>query len=235
MDYSLIKDGIVVGHVSTIDPDFQPPEGFTLAPRGPDGYRWTGEGFVPPAAPVEDYVVLPGAFDAEECALILEAGAMLALGPATVRDGRGARFHQPDRRRSLVGWFRPGDDADIDPVFAKIWAIASAENAARFGVDIERIPELQFTRYEAADAGHFAWHADVGVLSADGFERRLSFVVMLSDPAEYQGGQFELEGAGPVPLARGDVIVFPSTALHRVTPVTVGTRHSLVAWVEGRG
>lgn len=234
MDYSLIKDGMVVGHVSTMDADFQPPEGFTLAPRGPDGYRWTGENFVPPDAPAVDHAVLAGAFSPGECALILARGAALALGLATVRDGTGARYHQPERRRSTVGWFRPGDDPDIDPVFVKIWAIASAENA-RLKVDIERIPELQFTRYEAAAAGHFAWHADVGVLSADGFERRLSVVIMLSDPAEYEGGQFELEGGGSVPLALGDVIVFPSTALHRVTPVTAGTRHSLVAWVEGRG
>lgn len=67
--------------------------------------------------------------------------------------------------------------------------------------------------------------------------RKLSGTVQLSDPTEYEGGNLILCPEGPEPQyankAKGGVILFRSHILHEVTPVTKGTRYSLVAWVNG--
>jgi len=68
-------------------------------------------------------------------------------------------------------------------------------------------------------------------------KRKISITVQLSDPDEYEGGDFEfLIGKEIIKLPRkkGCAIVFPSYFLHRVTPVTKGTRKSLVLWGSGQ-
>jgi len=64
-------------------------------------------------------------------------------------------------------------------------------------------------------------------------------VCQLSSPEEYEGGEFEMQ---PLHLnapaqehlrTQGTVLVFPSFVVHKVNPITKGTRHSLVAWMEG--
>ena len=76
--------------------------------------------------------------------------------------------------------------------------------------------------------------------------RKISAVVQLSDPAEYEGGDFNIAtvdkdatdwSAWPVDIPqlkqRGAAIFFPSTLFHRVQPITNGTRRTLVAWFRG--
>jgi PKHD-type hydroxylase len=66
--------------------------------------------------------------------------------------------------------------------------------------------------------------------------RKLSMVLQLSDPSEYDGGDLEFYvQSEPIKAEKkkGIVYVFPSWVLHRVTPVTRGTRRSLVMWIAG--
>ncbi len=74
--------------------------------------------------------------------------------------------------------------------------------------------------------------------------RKLSVTVSLSDPANYDGGNLKFD-FGPHGekerfytceeiRPRGSVIIFPSHIYHQVTPVTRGTRYSLVAWNLGK-
>ncbi|HET7413774.1 MAG TPA: 2OG-Fe(II) oxygenase, partial [Pararhizobium sp.] len=89
--------------------------------------------------------------------------------------------------------------------------------------------------YGAEAGGHFDWHSDIGdgLLAA---RRKLTIVVQLSDPADYQGGLLQTNADGHVndaTAARGSAIVFPSFVLHRVTSVTAGARYSLTTWVHG--
>ena len=59
--------------------------------------------------------------------------------------------------------------------------------------------------------------------------------IQLSDGDDYEGGDFEMRGS-TTPEGqrdRGSVIIFPSYLVHRVTPVSAGTRRSLVTWIEG--
>jgi PKHD-type hydroxylase len=71
----------------------------------------------------------------------------------------------------------------------------------------------------------------------NGTVRKLSFTLQLSDPADYDGGELQLMNSKKPTIAsreQGYVMVFPSYTLHEVTPVTRGTRYSLVSWVTGK-
>ena len=65
--------------------------------------------------------------------------------------------------------------------------------------------------------------------------RKISIVVQLTDPSDYEGGDFQFRNYGGnvetmgVLRQRGTVLVFPSWIEHQVTPVTKGKRQTLVA------
>jgi PKHD-type hydroxylase len=93
--------------------------------------------------------------------------------------------------------------------------------------------QIQFTEYEESYQGHYSWHVDLG---SEACTRKLSVVVQLSDPSEYEGCELQYRVGDQdivVPKEKGTVIIFPSFLLHRVTPITKGTRRSLALWVNG--
>lgn len=133
-----------------------------------------------------------------------------------------------DKRISNVLWF------DHPEINSWLMSVANRANRDAFGVDAVMIPEIQWTSYP--EGGKFDWHQDVVINSGYAYDRKLSITVQLSDSDEYEGGDFELSGVSfdkEKVREKGTIIVFPSFARHRVTPITKGTRKSLVAWVEG--
>lgn len=63
----------------------------------------------------------------------------------------------------------------------------------------------------------------------------LSATLFLAEPGEYDGGELEVEGpfgVQTVKLAAGDMVLYPSSSLHRVTPVTRGARVASFFWIE---
>ena len=95
------------------------------------------------------------------------------------------------------------------------------------------LDNIQYTEYEG-NGGHYDWHLDIGPGGIS--HRKVSIVVQLSDPTEYQGGVLQIKNGTnefDVPLGKGNVVIFPSFLLHRVTPLTSGNRKSLVLWVGG--
>jgi len=92
--------------------------------------------------------------------------------------------------------------------------------------------QMQLAAYSAKNRGTFGWHMDMG----DGaMTRKLGVSVPLNSDSEYEGGelQFNYGQKESIPQIAGQAIVFPSYAMHRVTPVTKGVRYSLVAWIHG--
>tara|TARA_B100002003_G_C14097021_1_gene527641 strand:- start:276 stop:893 length:618 start_codon:yes stop_codon:yes gene_type:complete len=88
-------------------------------------------------------------------------------------------------------------------------------------------------RYREKEAGHYNWHLDIG---AEFSNRKLTCIIQLSDPKDYDGCDVEILGAptGEKKLKeRGTVIMFPSYVQHRVTKITRGTRYCWVGWVHG--
>jgi PKHD-type hydroxylase len=95
----------------------------------------------------------------------------------------------------------------------------------------------RFNRYE--DSGHYGDHIDNAVLSVPGSSHRvrsdLSATLFLTEPAEYEGGELVIEdtyGSHAIKLAAGDLVLYPGTSLHRVTPVTRGVRLAGFFWIQ---
>jgi PKHD-type hydroxylase len=95
------------------------------------------------------------------------------------------------------------------------------------------IDSIQYTEYYN-NGGHYGWHMDIGPHPIN--HRKISVTIQLSNPDEYEGGDLELwTGVGQVlaPRSQGCAVLFPSFMHHRITPVTKGTRKSLVLWIGG--
>lgn len=95
----------------------------------------------------------------------------------------------------------------------------------------------RFNRY--AGGGTYGAHIDSALMrmpDGDAMIRAdLSATLFLSDPAEYEGGELEIEssfGAQAVKLNAGDLVLYPASSLHRVTPVTSGARIAAFCWIE---
>jgi PKHD-type hydroxylase len=147
--------------------------------------------------------------------------------------------HKVDQswRKSKVRWL---DHRSEDNIVRNLWLYANWANRDVFDFDLRYIMELQFTEYHGSkeDPGKYGFHHDVDWKRDIASQRKLSIVIQLSDPDDYEGGALQFDGQLPQPPAedirqRGTVIVFPSFHLHRVTEVTAGLRYSLVTWVEG--
>lgn len=174
-------------------------------------------------------LTLPGALSPDECDRIVTLAAASRMSDAGL-----VRAVAHDIRRADLAWL--DDIPEAGWVMDRMVRVVAEANRAQFGFDLDDFAEsAQVARYGADRQGHFDWHTDIGAgpLAA---RRKLTVVVQLSEPAAYQGGVLEvLAGSNPsqAEAGRGVATVFPSFVLHRVTPVTIGTRWSLTLWAHG--
>jgi PKHD-type hydroxylase len=135
-------------------------------------------------------------------------------------------------------------------IFKEIRPFSSTANKlCGWNFEYDTVEQFQFTKYSGDKKQHYTWHADDGPIGTngqsrvDGKYRKLTTGVMLNDGSEYEGGQFEIYnyttpnnpkiiGTEEIKF-QGTVINFPSFMLHRVRPVTKGTRYSLTTWYRG--
>lgn len=162
----------------------------------------------------------------EECSKVIQLGESLLPETATTFGG-----HCPEVRDSMVSWIQPSEQSEW--LFRKMTDMVLVLNDRYFKFDLDGFAEgFQFTKYEAP-AGKYDLHIDKTHRSCI---RKLSLVVQLSDPADYEGGELCIQTSSePTVLVReqGYLAAFPSYVLHGVRPVTKGTRYSLVAWITG--
>jgi PKHD-type hydroxylase len=179
---------------------------------------------------VETWAYHTQVFSPEECQQIIKYGKSLGLQKGVTADSMTIST-DPKIRKSNVSWINPNDS--INWVYERIQNIALKLNEDYFKFHLIGFCEgFQFTEYEAP-SGHYSTHIDKWF---NGPVRKLSITIQLSDPSEYEGGNLELFFANdPVIVSKeqGLLAAFPSYALHGVTPVTKGTRYSLVAWISG--
>ena len=164
-------------------------------------------------------------------------------------------------RKSDVKWFHEGEmPEEIQRKIAD--GICQANAEAGWNLVWDYMEPHQYTVYhhrpDAYTIGdHYTWHLDQHTaLTPEGRVRKLSSTIQLSDPDDYEGGDFEyIEYNGvfdklghtntiidvashkkTIPFSgksKGTLIVFPSDTYHQVTPVIRGTRISLVSWFHG--
>jgi len=162
---------------------------------------------------------------------ILMHGDSLYLSNATV-GGKEDYIDDSKIRKTKVAWI--DGSKETAPLFARLTNIINIANKDWFNVDLTSIEQLQYTVYEKGD--FYDQHIDHMYEEVGSLTRKLSFVLQLSDPSDYDGGNTELI-AGPephsIPKEKGTITFFPSYVLHKVTPITRGTRKALVGWVRG--
>ena len=94
--------------------------------------------------------------------------------------------------------------------------------------------QVQYAEYNSEYKGFYEWHLDIGDNSS--CKRKISISIQLSDEKEYEGGELEFKTGMTnieAPKNFNSVVLFPSYLLHRVRPVTKGTRRSIVLWISG--
>ena len=185
----------------------------------------------PYAIPVEPWAWWENAFTEEELNW-LQQQAIKADQQAQV-GGNPVGEDLAKVRRSKVSWLNKTQDNAW--VFEKLSHAVSSLNAQFFRFDLTGFGEaLQLTNYDQSENGMYGWHQDYG--GSINPSRKLSVVVQLTDPAQYEGGNLQIMTSDEpqnVRKQRGLIAAFPSYVLHQVTPVTKGSRQSLVAWVTG--
>jgi|TARA_B100001741_G_C16404187_1_gene528419 PKHD-type hydroxylase len=95
---------------------------------------------------------------------------------------------------------------------------------------------IQVTKYEPGQ--EYKWHVDQ-LHKEELMPRKLSISLLLNE--DFIGGELQLldptsrftETPVTIPLTAGSMAIFPAWVVHRVKPVTSGTRYSLVAWMNG--
>jgi PKHD-type hydroxylase len=100
-----------------------------------------------------------------------------------------------------------------------------------------KVLQPRFSRYDGR--GHYGNHVDNAIFPIPGTGEHLrsdvSGTLFLSDPDEYDGGELVIEdmfGTHTAKLSAGSLIVYPGSSLHRVEPVTRGTRFVSFFWTQ---
>ena len=163
-----------------------------------------------------------------DCDSIVEACRQFPLNvPSTVGEDRYPAHRQADSRKVGVNDRTRG-------LFDLLCAVAHEATESASGLELTTITRApQYLEYRPG-WGHFDWHNDYSH-GVDEAPRKLTIIIQLSDPGDYDGGRLEMFGIDveTLPADQGTIVAFPSFLYHRVTPVTRGLRRALVAWIAG--
>jgi PKHD-type hydroxylase len=136
-------------------------------------------------------------------------------------------------RNSLVSWIGVNDETRW--LYERLRTCIFEVNNSYYKYDLEKLETLQFTRYFGSQNGKYGIHVDTIDTNIPP-NRKLSFVLQLSDPSDYDGGDLKLHlGSYPINARKkkGLITFFPSYMLHECTSVLKGERYVLVGWIHG--
>ena len=179
------------------------------------------------------YAVLNNAFSEDEIAKIRFLEKVIKFNDGVVVDSTGG--NSPSKERDCKISFLNVDD-NTAWIYQRMAAHVSRVNYDKFMENVQHISPIQYTIYKKGQ--HYNWHYDV-INHWTPYTRKISGILMLSDPDEYEGGNLLIDKVYDTPPDRdelrekGTMLVFPSFVRHKVTPVTKGVRRSLVAWAHG--
>jgi PKHD-type hydroxylase len=174
---------------------------------------------------------------------VLDAGQVAAMRAALDRaewvDGRqtvGAQGAQVKRNLQLA------EDSSLRRELGEQVLAALARNPLYFAsvLPLRTFPP-RFNRYEGG--GEYGFHVDGAVMAMPAnpeeaptnLRSDVSCTLFLADPGDYDGGELVIDdtyGQHEVKLPAGDLVVYPSSSLHRVAPVTRGARVAAFFWVQ---
>lgn len=163
------------------------------------------------------------------------AQARRVLDAAPWADGRVTAGHQSSRTKQNLQL--PEDSGEAQELGQLI--LAALQRSPLFmsaALPLKVYPPM-FNRY---GGGHsFGSHVDNAIRQVPGTPHRvrtdLSATLFFADPADYDGGELIVEdtyGTHSVKLPAGHMVLYPSTSLHRVTPITRGERVASFFWIQ---
>lgn len=183
--------------------------------------------------PEETIVIWENGFSDRDIEEIISVGEMCVFNQGSIGGGSEASTVNSEIRETEVSWIEPNEQSQW--LYKRMTELAARVNMDKFQLDLIEFTPLQYSKYKVG--GHYDWHVDSG--PNIGVHRKLSFVLGLTDPDEYEGGDLEINATGnlnnavSLRIKKGHLVAFPSYVAHRVTPVTSGQRLTLVGWVIG--
>ena len=182
------------------------------------------------------YWVFENELDEHTCNLIIDLGKD-KWKEARIQAGNGVSGKgkiNKEIRKTDVAW------SNDDWLYEICWHfLRTANKNSNWNFNISSCEPMQITKYEKD--GHYNFHQDGNGFSRydnpknkflHGKTRKLSMTIVLNE--DYEGGEFQFfDDKSLIKEKRGTIIVFPSYMVHKVRPVTKGTRYSLVAWFCG--
>jgi len=180
----------------------------------------------------QDYYWFQNAFSEEELTRLYDLLESLQYQDATTIGNQDEKISEV--RSSRIKWIPQTNNWQW--LYQKLFNMIEEANGTLWNFDLFGTNEfIQYTEYLASDQGHYDWHQDIGPGGPS--LRKVSLVVQLTDAEEYEGGDLQIWPGGniwTVPKGKGNVAIFPSYMMHRVTPMTSGVRKSLVLWAGGQ-
>lgn len=192
---------------------------------------------------VNSYQIFTSAFNDQFCDHIINTAMLYpeqsgVIGSHDSSTGENLSKLDFSVRNSTIRWIDVYAHREINTILNDY---VNAVNSKMFNFDVSfGFDSLQYTEYNGnTEAKQFYnWHMDCLHDNAI-FDRKITAVVQLSHPEDYEGGVFEIDAVARPAFElsrfapRGSLLIFPSYLQHRVTPVTKGIRRSLVSWYNG--
>ena len=171
---------------------------------------------------------IPGVFSKDEVATLR---SRLDAGPWA--DGNVTSGHQSATAK--VNRQLPEDSVEAREVGALVLQALNANPMFMSAALPHTIFPPLFNAYEGGE--HFGTHVDNAIRQRGDLRIRsdLSATLFLEEPEAYDGGELiveEMYGPQTVKLPAGDLVLYPSKSLHRVTPVTRGRRVASFFWIQ---
>jgi PKHD-type hydroxylase len=190
------------------------------------------------------FVYWDNMFDDDELKKVIEYCETLEKIDGTTIGKGGVQDSSNEARVSTIAWANPTQDNQW--IFDRFLWVADRLNERFYEFNLNGFESFQYTVYNAnkKNPGKYDYHMDTIMGLDKPIEmletRKLSISLILSDPDEYEGGDFYIQTGSPdqdkllkMEQVKGRCLAFPSFMIHGVAPVTKGTRRSIVVWVEG--
>lgn len=137
-----------------------------------------------------------------------------------------------EKRRNTISYLPLNDETSW--IYDKIYKLSvDANQDMGWNFDIDSINEyMEYSTY-TNNSGHYLWYSDI----ASSNNNKLSVTLHLSLQEEYSGGHTEFNSGYEISQPKfsvGDVVIFPSYLLQRVTPILSGVKRTINLSITGK-